>query len=132
MGNQSVLHAVQIVRRETEAVSAAAASHAERNSSPVAVEEKEDTPIAEEGDAPLNDTLLDLQLSENEKESISTEEERIRKKAHFFVYCNSPCNSMQEGKLRVKCSQCKEGAVIVHQDPCNWQDVLGYQDVELA
>ena len=41
------------------------------------------------GDAPLNETLIDLQL---------IGEERLKaeaKKAHFYVWCNSPCKSLQ-------------------------------------
>ena len=30
----------------------------------------------------------------------------------------------QPGKLRVRCSVCREGAVVVVSDPCSWEDVL--------
>ena len=30
----------------------------------------------------------------------------------------------QPGKLRVRCSVCREGAVVVLADPCSWEDVL--------
>ncbi|KAG8193062.1 hypothetical protein JTE90_028174 [Oedothorax gibbosus] len=46
------------------------------------------------------------------------------KKSHFFVYCNDPCISLCPGKLRVRCSTCKEATLIVHQDPSCWEDVL--------
>jgi len=31
---------------------------------------------------------------------------------------------MSHAKLRVKCSHCQNGAIILHTDPCGWQDVL--------
>lgn len=43
---------------------------------------------------------------------------------HFYVYCVVPCNSVQVGKLRVRCASCKQGALTLHRDPCNWEDVL--------
>lgn len=47
-----------------------------------------------------------------------------KERPHFYVYCSKPCNSVQVGKLRVRCAVCKQGALTVHRDPCNWQDVL--------
>ncbi|XP_071801668.1 E3 ubiquitin-protein ligase parkin-like [Asterias amurensis] len=42
----------------------------------------------------------------------------------LYVYCKTPCQSVQPGKLRVCCSTCKEGIFIVQQDPTCWDDVL--------
>lgn len=50
--------------------------------------------------------------------------EQQGERAHFFVYCSSPCKSVQAGKLRVRCSSCGSGAVTVDRDPQSWQDVL--------
>lgn len=50
--------------------------------------------------------------------------ERERRKAHFYVYCSSPCKGMQQGKLRVRCSSCRSGAFTVDRDPQCWADVL--------
>ena len=35
-----------------------------------------------------------------------------------------PCSWVRVGKLRVRCSQCREGAIIVDRDPASWSDVL--------
>ncbi|XP_015928640.2 E3 ubiquitin-protein ligase parkin isoform X1 [Parasteatoda tepidariorum] len=53
-----------------------------------------------------------------------TEDKKTSPKSHFYVYCNDPCKSMHPGKLRVRCSSCKEGTLIVNQDPTCWEDVL--------
>lgn len=94
LGQQTVLHAVQVTLNQTA-----------RNKS---------------SSEPMNEDLLDLQLTQEEKQS-------LKSKACFYVYCaaKSCCKSMQPGKLRVRCFSCKEGAIIVSRDPCNWQDVLG-------
>lgn len=49
---------------------------------------------------------------------------RERRKAHFYVYCPSPCKNMQPGKLRVRCASCRSGAFTVDRDPQCWEDVL--------
>ncbi|KAL4233841.1 Park2p [Mactra antiquata] len=41
----------------------------------------------------------------------------------YYVYCNV-CNGLEPGKLRVRCSCCLEGAVILDREPCGWDDVL--------
>ena len=65
---------------------------------------------------PLNQSLLDL----DEK---LTGDAKQRIKANFFVYCNE-CNDLNAGKLRVRCSQCKEGSIIISREPQKWEDVL--------
>ncbi|XP_048577722.1 E3 ubiquitin-protein ligase parkin isoform X2 [Nematostella vectensis] len=45
------------------------------------------------------------------------------KKAMYYVYCRQ-CKSAQPGKLRVCCSSCKEGTLVLKQDPGGWDDVL--------
>lgn len=45
------------------------------------------------------------------------------KKNYFTVYCSN-CKSIQFGRIRVRCSECKESAVILDRDPSSWQDVL--------
>ena len=47
-----------------------------------------------------------------------------QKKAHFYVFCDNPCGSVENGKLRVRCGSCKTGAFTVDRDPCCWEDVL--------
>lgn len=39
------------------------------------------------------------------------------------VYCPS-CQSIQPGRMRVRCATCKETAVILSRDPRSWSDVL--------
>ncbi|KAK3748802.1 hypothetical protein QZH41_016024, partial [Actinostola sp. cb2023] len=57
------------------------------------------------------------------------------KSVHYYVYCRQ-CKSVQPGKLRVRCSTCKEGTLVLNQaslrlivnervsDPQGWDDVL--------
>uniref|UniRef100_A0A146LNZ3 E3 ubiquitin-protein ligase parkin n=1 Tax=Lygus hesperus TaxID=30085 RepID=A0A146LNZ3_LYGHE len=54
--------------------------------------------------------------------------------AHFYVYCatcmtnnlGNPTLPLKpkEGKLRVRCSSCKSGAIQLDSDPASWSDVL--------
>nr|CAD7405326.1 unnamed protein product [Timema cristinae] len=69
------------------------------------------------GSKPLCETLVDLQLTERQRDGDT-------RRAHFYVYCSSPCKSMCVGKLRVRCSSCKGGAITVDRDPQCWDDVL--------
>lgn len=50
--------------------------------------------------------------------------EQQGKRAHFFVYCSTPCKSVEAGKLRVRCALCGSGAVTVDRDPQSWPDVI--------
>jgi len=128
LGNQSILHAVRIVAR-TPGPSPVAPSST--NTVHVAETEEADKTGAKEeegtkevvGSGPLCQSLMDLQLSLEER-TVLPPAERETKKAHFYVWCNSPCNSLQTGKLRVRCSTCGEGAITLDRDPCNWDDVL--------
>lgn len=50
--------------------------------------------------------------------------EQQENRAHFFVFCSTPCKAVTVGKLRVKCATCNSGAVTVDRDPQCWPDVL--------
>lgn len=50
--------------------------------------------------------------------------EKQENRAHFFVYCSTPCKAVTVGKLRVRCATCNSGAVTVDRDPQCWPDVL--------
>ncbi|KAJ9588135.1 hypothetical protein L9F63_018493 [Diploptera punctata] len=102
LGQQSILHAVKI------------------RPSP----KKPGLESHNEGSKPLNETLIDLQLSDRERHSLTTDEDREKKRAHFYVYCAFPCRRMQPGKLRVRCVCCHQGAFTVDRDPQCWDDVL--------
>ncbi|KAM9364447.1 E3 ubiquitin-protein ligase parkin [Pholidichthys leucotaenia] len=41
----------------------------------------------------------------------------------FFVYCKS-CSSVQPGKLRVRCKNCKQTTLMLSRGPSCWDDVL--------
>lgn len=71
-------------------------------------------------------TVMAIQLTEAELRNINELKsvDGTKERPHFYVYCSKPCNSVQVGKLRVRCAVCKQGALTVHRDPCNWQDVL--------
>lgn len=135
LGNQSILHAVKIVRKVEPTIGDIESEASDRDdisqSPEVSAGQEGTTPSREmtsspeavpRSDAPLCESLLDLQLIGDERRA--AEEEKIRKKANFYIWCNSPCNSLQAGKLRVKCSQCGEGAIVLYNDPCDWNDVL--------
>lgn len=77
---------------------------------------------SEEPSKPLCETLVDLQLNQEERQNIN-ENDKEKNKAHFFVYC-SQCERLCSGKLRVRCEICRGGAFTVHRDPENWDDVL--------
>ncbi|CAL1277966.1 unnamed protein product, partial [Larinioides sclopetarius] len=79
---------------------------------------KKQLDISVEAKCPLNQTPF---CSDTCEES---EVQTYSKKSHFFVFCNSPCNALCPGKLRVRCSSCKEGTLTVDQDPTCWDDVL--------
>ncbi|XP_074844787.1 E3 ubiquitin-protein ligase parkin isoform X2 [Carettochelys insculpta] len=42
----------------------------------------------------------------------------------FYVFCKSFCQAVKPGKLRVRCSTCKEGALTLTRGPSCWEDVL--------
>ncbi|KAG8227641.1 hypothetical protein J437_LFUL008718 [Ladona fulva] len=110
LGEQSFLHAVK--RKPLK-----------KKTDPRVSTVEEEVSQSAEGFKPLSETLMDLQLSEKERNEIHTKEARDRNRAHFFVYCGV-CKSIRTGKLRVRCSACKEGAFTVERDPCCWEDVL--------
>jgi len=134
LGNQSILHAVKIVRREpldeTKNVIKETTTSPNDSGLDSSIElsprNSEESPRSstprggptQGGDAPLNETLIDLQLIGAERLKAEA------KKAHFYIWCNSPCKSLQAGKLRVRCSKCGEGAIVLYNDPCDWDDVL--------
>lgn len=71
-------------------------------------------------------TVMTIQLTEDEQKHIMDLKASGKEgeTPHFYVYCMRPCGSVRVGKLRVRCSLCKQGAITLHRDPCNWQDVL--------
>lgn len=102
LGEQSVLHAIKVNKKI-------------KNISPT---------------KPLCETLEELQLAQND---VQRKEENVLEngnrrpdnvRAHFYVYCSSPCKGIKTGKLRVRCAECKDGAFTVHSDPQSWVDVL--------
>ncbi|KAJ1530827.1 hypothetical protein ONE63_005674 [Megalurothrips usitatus] len=103
LGQQSILHAVKI-------------RHVDKQH----LRDRTDS----EGSRPMNETLVDWQLSAIDRKHLNTEEDREREKAQFFVYCSSPCKTMKPGKLRVRCASCRSGAFTVKCDPECWDDVL--------
>ena len=46
------------------------------------------------------------------------------RRARFYIYCKSPCNSVKPGKLRVRCARCKDEAFEISSGPNSWNDVL--------
>ncbi|KAG7160485.1 E3 ubiquitin-protein ligase parkin-like [Homarus americanus] len=78
-------------------------------------------------------TVMTIQMTEAEQKTIRDLKtyDGSGERPHFYVYCVRPCNSVQVGKLRVRCASCKQGALTLHRDPCNWQDVLNPGQVQI-
>ena len=93
LGNQSVLHAVEVITP----------AH---------------PPAFQPRTAPLSQTLVDLQLTEEERQK--SEEASL---AMFYSWCDEE-DTLAPAKLRLRCGECGGGAVILRQDPASWEDVL--------
>ncbi|XP_066982416.1 E3 ubiquitin-protein ligase parkin [Macrobrachium rosenbergii] len=76
-------------------------------------------------------TVITIQMTEAEQKKLRDlkTNDGIGERPHFYVYCVKPCNSVRVGKLRVRCVTCKQGALTLHRDPCNWQDVLNPRQI---
>ena len=102
LGQQSILHAVQIVQK---------------------VNSK----------SPLNEELVDLQITGEDRKSV---DQKI--KANFWVYCkdcsanSSDVSSLQPGKLRVRCHDCKETSILIHRDPVSTKEYYRVSNVEIV
>ena len=178
LGESTVIHAVKVLHRPTtfppnqnihaqqeEFVKNLELAQSLANTT---VDESDNSSFSQsslKGDKPMNECLLDLQLTEEERirferdniqdldlttdiattdrndnvkneitdmKPIHDENIKNRIKAHFWVYCSQiGCGrTIQPGKLRVRCAACKEGAIIVKSDPCNWEDVLTSERIE--
>jgi parkin len=143
LGEQSILHAVR--QHITQRLPTTSSNTLSPNL----------TASPPEGSSPMCSTLMDLQLNKEEREMLGESEDKAGKKkyenlkffatinfktnlrtateknrAHFYVYCGTACRAMKPGKLRVRCSNCKSGAVTVTRDPCSWEDVINPNRVE--
>ncbi|XP_066583147.1 E3 ubiquitin-protein ligase parkin [Prorops nasuta] len=114
LGQQSILHAIRTPPKKIK-----------KNITSTTIEESiTETELNDTGSKPLNETLGDLTLEESDQQEEASNEDQQENKAHFFVYCSSPCKAVTPGKLRVKCATCGSGAVTVDRDPQSWPDVL--------
>ncbi|XP_078375582.1 E3 ubiquitin-protein ligase parkin-like [Oculina patagonica] len=71
---------------------------------------------------PLNKVKL-ATVGEESEEASPAAGASAQRQAQYFVYCKT-CKLVTPGKLRVRCSACKEGAMVLQQDPSSWEDVL--------
>lgn len=69
-----------------------------------------------------HDTIFDETLGDDE-ELPALVDKKDKTKAQFYIYCNT-CFDLKMGKLRVRCSSCKSGAIVLDSDPKSWEDVL--------
>ena len=87
------------------------------------------------GDCDLGQsTVLHAILVKVEEDEAKDEEEAeaqvrespssIRRSSNFFVFCGDPCAGLRPGKLRVRCRDCGEGALVLDREPQDWSDVL--------
>ena len=113
LGNQSILHAVSVISSVSpNAKASTPTSQASKQSS------KDYTSITVEETNEESDTKDDNSSSKNANR---TNSDAIR--SMFYCWCDME-EKMSHAKLRVKCSHCQNGAIILHTDPCGWQDVL--------
>ncbi|KAL0109447.1 hypothetical protein PUN28_014488 [Cardiocondyla obscurior] len=116
LGQQSILHAVQTPPRKI--------LNKRKDATVNSIEEStSETSLNDSGSKPMNETLMDLPLDELNKEDLALQVQESNK-AHFYVYCSTPCKDVTAGNLRVKCASCNSGAVTVDRDPQCWPDVL--------
>ena len=135
IGAQSILHAIQVVQTIPEKNPSSSSPSlplppsSSSSSPPPLAPHAPHAPHA--SDKPLNESLVELSSEDQPvpKGSSNSNSNSNSSKAHFWVYCSSPCQSMKPGKLRVRCRKCREGAIIVERDPCHWEDVLRPQRV---
>jgi len=111
LGNQSILHAVKIVRK------------VDSQTSPVELSSVRVEKAQPGGDEPLSQSLVDLQLTGDARQV------KTAKRAHFYSWCES-VQQLATAKLRVRCGACGEGAIVLHADPCSWEDVLQADRIE--
>ncbi|XP_028415294.1 E3 ubiquitin-protein ligase parkin-like isoform X2 [Dendronephthya gigantea] len=69
-----------------------------------------------------NDGLTKVKLTQDDKDE-DGESQQSGKQSFFFVYCKT-CKKLTRGKLRCRCSNCKEGSFVLSQGPNGWDDVL--------
>ncbi len=69
---------------------------------------------------PLNQSLTEWSTPSGQSTTTSSSSSG---RAHFFVFCSAPCESLSPAKLRVRCSQCGEGSIILDREPQGWNDV---------
>ncbi|XP_013400387.1 E3 ubiquitin-protein ligase parkin isoform X2 [Lingula anatina] len=53
-----------------------------------------------------------------------TEKEQSTPLNHYYIFCKNECKKVCAGKLRVRCSKCKQGSFRLEQEPSCWDDVL--------
>ncbi|NWX71968.1 PRKN ligase, partial [Alca torda] len=56
--------------------------------------------------------------------SLPSEESGTVSYNSFYVFCKNFCHAVKPGKLRVRCSVCKQGTLTLAQGPSCWDDVL--------
>lgn len=71
---------------------------------------------------PLAKVKLSTVGEDEERAATSTDGAPSQRQTQYFVYCKT-CKEVTPGKLRVCCSLCKEGAIVLQQDPSSWEDV---------
>ena len=72
------------------------------------------------GSQPLS--LININLTQDE-DNETDGPSQSGKQSYFFVYCKT-CKKLARGKLRCRCSDCKEGSFVLTQGPNGWEDVL--------
>ncbi|XP_071964471.1 E3 ubiquitin-protein ligase parkin-like [Antedon mediterranea] len=87
----------------------------------IVVDVKTDEAQRDDHNRPAYSSLLS-RLSD--LEAATSFNEDLRKKPCFYVFCKEPCSRVTQGKLRVCCQKCKQGAFTVLQDVTCWEDVL--------
>ena len=65
----------------------------------------------------IENQLVDISLQQNEDgdqvQQPPTTSLKAGSQNRFFIYCNDVCKEMKPGKLRVRCSICKDGSFLL-------------------
>lgn len=61
----------------------------------------------------------------NEARKTVSDNTEVKWKSQFYVFCKeTSCNSLQPGKLRVRCSSCGSSGLLLQYEPSCWNDVM--------
>ncbi|NXA37703.1 PRKN ligase, partial [Eudromia elegans] len=72
----------------------------------------------------LSEGLAVILDTESRSTSLPSDKPGAASYNSFYVFCKSSCQAVKPGKLRVRCSACKQGTLTLARGPSCWEDVL--------